>query len=155
VRTPRLRAKDKLNLDSRLSILPLLLELGFPVAGDFSKMAPGRNQVQACIHRAVMKLDEEGTEAAAAIAVLMTKTRSLVIDSEILLFDRPFAFSIFLDESDAVIFTGFFLGDSVGGCTSLPAVNRAVISSIAELSQVSIDSAIDSGSIDQDTPQNL
>jgi serine protease inhibitor len=73
----------------------------------------------------VMKLDEEGTEAAAAIAVLMTKTRSLVIDSEILLFDRPFAFSIFLDESDAVIFTGFFLGDSVGGCTSLPAVNRA------------------------------
>ncbi|KAH7169630.1 uncharacterized protein B0J16DRAFT_331636 [Fusarium flagelliforme] len=78
-------------------------------------MAPGRNQVQSCIHRAVVKLDEEGTEAAAATVVLMAKTRSLVIDFEILLFDRPFAFSIFLDESDAVILTGLFLGDSVGG----------------------------------------
>ncbi|KAH7169857.1 uncharacterized protein B0J16DRAFT_351670 [Fusarium flagelliforme] len=64
-------------------------------------MAPGRNQVQSCIHRAVVKLDEEGTEAAAATVIL--------------LFDRPFAFSIFLDESDAVILTGLFLGDSVGG----------------------------------------
>ncbi|KAH7157991.1 proteinase inhibitor I4 [Dactylonectria estremocensis] len=99
----------KFNLDTSLSILPMLLELGFPVAGGFSEMAPGRNEVQSCIHRAVIKVDEEGTEAVAATAVLM-KRRSRVPDLEIMVFDRPFAFSICLDESNAVVFTGLFFG---------------------------------------------
>ncbi|KAH6973916.1 proteinase inhibitor I4 [Ilyonectria destructans] len=98
----------KFNLDSSLSILSMLLELGFPVAGDFSEMTRGRNQVQAIIHRAIIKVDEEGTEAVAATAVLMTKSRAP--DPEILVFDRPFAFSICLGESGTVVFTGLFFG---------------------------------------------
>ncbi|KAH7134382.1 proteinase inhibitor I4 [Dactylonectria macrodidyma] len=98
----------KFNLNSSLSILSTLLELGFPVAGDFSEMTRGRNQVQAIIHRAIIKVDKEGTEAVAATAILITKSRAP--DPEILVFDRPFAFSICLGESSTVVFTGLFFG---------------------------------------------
>ncbi|KPM40475.1 hypothetical protein AK830_g6079 [Neonectria ditissima] len=98
----------KLNLDTSLSILPMLQNLGFPVSGQFPEMVEGGNEVQACIHRATIKLDEEGTEAAAATAIIMT--RSLVPNPEILVFDRPFAFSICLEETGIAVFTGLFFG---------------------------------------------
>ncbi|KAF7547521.1 hypothetical protein G7Z17_g7668 [Cylindrodendrum hubeiense] len=80
----------KFSLDSNLSVLPMLQELGFPVAGQFPEMAPGGNEVQECIHRAVIKLDEKGTEAAAATAILMTRSRA------------PISEGYFLDSSSGV-----------------------------------------------------
>ncbi|KAK7423494.1 hypothetical protein QQX98_000951 [Neonectria punicea] len=98
----------KFDLDSNFSILHILQDLGFPVAGQLPEMAQGGNEVQKCIHRAVLKIDEEGTEAAAATAIILT--RSLAPIPEILVFDRPFAFSICLDQTDMVVFTGLFFG---------------------------------------------
>ncbi|KAK7427315.1 hypothetical protein QQZ08_006252 [Neonectria magnoliae] len=98
----------KFDLDSNFSILPILQDLGFPVAGQFPEMAQGANVVQTCIHRAVLKIDEEGTEAAAATAIILKRSPAQI--PEVLVFDRPFAFSICLDQTDIVVFTGLFFG---------------------------------------------
>ncbi|KAH6982554.1 Serpin domain-containing protein [Ilyonectria destructans] len=101
----------RFELESTLSILPMLEELGFPVRGPNPEMGSGRNEAHSCIHRAIIKLNEEGTEAAAATAMVKSRSRSKQpLAPEILIFDRPFAFSVHLDDNDAAVFAGLFFG---------------------------------------------
>ena len=85
-------------------------KLGMPLAfterADFSAMSPREKMlVQEVAHEAFIAVDEEGTEAAAATAVIagVTGAPSEVVQLTV---DRPFFFFIRDDETGAVLFTG-------------------------------------------------
>lgn len=71
-------------------------------------MGTGDNLVDQIVHSSAVKLDEKGAEAAAATAVIMTRSRPLNVRE--LVFDRPFAFVIVEDELDLVLFAGVITG---------------------------------------------
>jgi serpin B len=96
-------------IDTKFSLGDTLKELGYPVGGVYTEMADGSNEVQSIIHQAFVKVDEDGTEAAAATAVLMTRSRPA--DPKALVFDRPFVFAVVSDKPDAVLFAGVYSGE--------------------------------------------
>lgn len=98
----------KFKIESKFSLVDTLEKLGYPVKGVYPEMANGSNQVQMIIHQAFVKVDEEGTEAAAATAVLMTRSRP--VSPKVLLFNRPFVFAIVSDKPDTIMFSGIYSG---------------------------------------------
>ncbi|OAQ59394.1 proteinase inhibitor I4 [Pochonia chlamydosporia 170] len=98
----------KFEIESSFSLVDTLEKLGYPIGGVYPNMADGPNQVQTILHQALVKVDEEGTEAAAATAVLMT--RSIPVAPKILIFNRPFVFAIVSDKPKAVLFAGVYSG---------------------------------------------
>ena len=60
------------------------------------------------VHKAFIEIDEEGTEAAAATAVVMvlTSTNQPAIKPLEFKADRPFLFYIIDDETKAILFMG-------------------------------------------------
>jgi serine protease inhibitor len=97
----------RLNIETSLEIFQMLKQLGFSISGNFTEMGNGPNLVNTILHNAVVKLDERGTEAAAATVIVMTRSRP-VNPPPSLIFDRPFAFSIVLDSTKLVVFAGLF-----------------------------------------------
>ena len=93
----------KFELESDLSTLQALQDAGYPLPGNYPEMGNGPNIVENVLHRALVKVDEEGTTAAAATVVKMTRGRP--IEQQTLVFDRPFAFAI-MDERSLVLFSG-------------------------------------------------
>ena len=78
----------------------------FTDAADFSGITrEERLQITAVIHQANIDVDEKGTEAAAATAVVMGRT-SLPVTSVTLTVDHPFLFALRDTESGAVLFLG-------------------------------------------------
>lgn len=82
-----------------------LQELGmkeaFTGAADFSALTPARIFIDQVIHQARLQVTEEGTEAAAATAVVMRKGMRTVFRA-----DHPFLFLIRDTRSGAVLFMG-------------------------------------------------
>ena len=81
-------------------------------AADFSGMTGNRNLfISAVIHKAFIDVDEEGTEAAAATAVLMRELAVLVPDPKqppppVFRADHPFVFLIRDNRSGGILFMG-------------------------------------------------
>lgn len=98
----------KFSLDTKCHILDKLSLLGFPLAGSYPELGGPNSVVSDVIHQAVIKIDEQGTEAAAATAVVMTRSRP--VQSRTLIFDRPFYFALVHDESNLALFAGVFCG---------------------------------------------
>jgi len=96
---------------TRASVADLLAAMGMPTAfdpaaADFSGMtADDRLFISDVIHEAFIRVDEEGTEAAAATAVVMDLTSAPVevVDLQI---DRPFLFSLYDRETGEILFMG-------------------------------------------------
>jgi serpin B len=86
-------------------------ELGMPVAftddADFSGMGPQGEDllIQDVVHEAFISVDEEGTEAAAATAVIVGVTSAPQQMVELTV-DRPFLFVIRDGETGVVLFMG-------------------------------------------------
>ncbi|TPX15284.1 uncharacterized protein E0L32_004561 [Thyridium curvatum] len=99
----------RFEITGEYSLKASLRELGFPVDKNFPNMGTGDSLVQEVVHKAFIQVDEKGTTAAAATAVLMTRSRP--VDPRILVFDRPFIFSIMLNDSGASVFSGLYYGD--------------------------------------------
>ncbi len=92
------------------SLKTVLSDLGMPIAfegaADFSGMADTATlAIQDVIHQAFVAVDEEGTEAAAATAVVIGET-SVPVDPLIVTVDRPFVFFIRDIETGTILFLG-------------------------------------------------
>ena len=103
-------AMPRFEFETSLQLSEALSSLGMPNAfsgsADFSGMLPsdGSPQIDEVYHDAYVSVDEEGTEAAAATAVMMES--SAPSRSFDLTFDRPFLFCIRDRPTNAVLFLG-------------------------------------------------
>jgi serpin B len=99
----------KFDFESSFDLGETLATMGMPDAftelADFSGMTGSRDLlIQAVVHKAFVSVDEEGTEAAAATAVVMGPTS--VPEHVDLTIDRPFIFLIRDYETGTVLFVG-------------------------------------------------
>ncbi len=93
-------------------LVEILSDMGMPLAfdcgaADFSGFSGSRDLfISEVIHKAYVKVDETGTEAAAATGVVMALTAMPADPPERFVLDRPFMFLIVDDLSGAVLFMG-------------------------------------------------
>ncbi len=100
----------KFEFDSGFSLKDTLTEMGMPIAfsgaADFSGMTGAPDLcISEVLHKAFVSVDEKGTEAAAATAVIMRETATPGQPVEVTL-DRPFIFLIRDIGTGAVLFVG-------------------------------------------------
>ncbi len=102
----------KFKFRTQAALKDVLTALGMPTAfddqaADFSAMAPTGDDlfISAVIHEAFIAVDEHGTEAAAATAVVVQETSAppRTVDLTV---DRPFLFAIRDRETGATLFLG-------------------------------------------------
>jgi serpin B len=97
--------------ESSFSLKGILSDMGMPVAfsgeADFSGMT-GRTDlgISDVVHKAFVSVDENGTEAAAATAVIMAAAAPQPDEPITLTLDRPFIFFIRDIQTGAVLFVG-------------------------------------------------
>ncbi len=101
----------KFDIETSVSLADTLKEMGMPTAfgdADFSGMTTDEQLVIGdVIHQANITVDEDGTEAAAATAVVMVATSAPVeLDPVTLTIDRPFTFWLRARSTGAVVFMG-------------------------------------------------
>ncbi len=101
----------KFKIESSFSLKDALSALGMPDAfdrdkADFSGMT-GRADlyISEAVHKAFVDVNEAGTEAAAATAVIMT-LKSMPLEPVVVRVDRPFIFFILDQESGTILFLG-------------------------------------------------
>ncbi len=99
----------RFEFDSEFSLKDTLAGMGMPIAfsggADFSGMTGSPDlSIDAVLHKAFVSLDEAGTEAAAATAVIMTEEAPEPLVE--LTIDHPFIFLIRDIETGAVLFVG-------------------------------------------------
>jgi len=100
----------KFEFESELGLNKILAWMGMPVAfsenADFSGMTGNRDLfISDVIHKAFISVDEAGTEAAAATAVIMQLTAMPAEPIEVIV-DRPFIFLIRDIETGTILFVG-------------------------------------------------
>jgi len=100
----------KFEFDSEFSLKDTLAEMGMPVAfsaaADFSGMTGTPDLcISEVLHKAFVSVDEAGTEAAAATAVIVGETGMPGQPVEVTI-DRPFVFLIRDIDTGAVLFVG-------------------------------------------------
>ena len=104
-------ALPRFEFSSDVPLKDTLIELGMPTAfeggaADFSGMDGTRNlYIQDVLHKAFVAVDEEGTEAAAATAVVVGET-SAPAEPKTFEANRPFLFLIRDDVTGTVLFLG-------------------------------------------------
>ncbi len=82
------------------------MPIAFSGAADFSAMTGARDlYISEVVHKAFVAVDEAGTEAAAATAVIMREA-AIPADPRIVSIDRPFVFLIRDIATGAVLFVG-------------------------------------------------
>ncbi len=102
----------KLELRTRFELASALGALGMPIAfgdrADFSGIAgrPGDLRISDVIHEAYIRVDEAGTEAAAATAVAIATAAAPGSRQLQFLVDRPFIFVLRDTTTNAVLFAG-------------------------------------------------
>jgi serpin B len=103
-------AFPQFEFESELSLATILGEMGMPLAvspaADFSVMTGDKDLfISDVFHKAFVKVDEQGTEAAAATAVVM-KVTSAPADPVEIIVDSPFLFLIREHQTGTVLFMG-------------------------------------------------
>jgi serpin B len=102
-------ALPKFEIGTTFQLADALKELGMRTAftddADFSGMSTVATQISAVIHKAWAKVDERGTEAAAATAVVMMETSVSIDTPHEFKVDRSFLFAIH-DAKGNVLFAG-------------------------------------------------
>lgn len=118
---PRFEVEYSVSLNKALQAVGITAPFA-PTQGDFSQMVETTGDssdegggrlvsdlyVSDVIHKVFVKVDEQGTEAAAATAVMMMRSAMPRMDSEelFLKFDRPFVFSVVNNETGVALFVG-------------------------------------------------
>jgi len=101
----------KFEMQSRFSLSDALSDLGMPVAfsdqADFSGMDGTKDLlISKVFHQTFVSVDEEGTEAAGATAVVMTLKAAVPETPVEVTVDRPFIFAIHDIETGVLLFIG-------------------------------------------------
>lgn len=82
-------------------------ELAFSDNADFSGICEERLKISEVVHKAFVEVNEEGTEAAAATAVLMLRCASVMqTEQKVFRADHPFLFFIRDRNTNTVLFSG-------------------------------------------------
>jgi serpin B len=110
VTLPRFKIAQQFELSSTLEALGLKAAFD-PSTADFSSITGGMSlSISAAIHKAYIDVDENGTEAAAATAVIMTEMamqpRTPPPPPIVFTADHPFLFLIRDNSSGAILFMG-------------------------------------------------
>ncbi|MEO0233859.1 MAG: serpin family protein [candidate division WOR-3 bacterium] len=100
----------KFKLEKKYLLNDVLIEMGmeksFTPEADFSNMTDYDDlYISNVIHQSFLKVDEEGSEAAAATGVIIVK-ETAVIQKRILKIDRPFLFLIVENNTKNILFIG-------------------------------------------------
>ncbi len=86
-------------------LMTLGMQTAFTNAADLSPMGIGSVKVSDIVHKAKIELHEDGTEAAAATAVIVEATSAPIVDRQIKI-DKPFIFAIHDKPTGALLFLG-------------------------------------------------
>ncbi|HWU42662.1 MAG TPA: serpin family protein [Bdellovibrio sp.] len=107
----------KFKTESRFDLNKDLTKLGMPLAFDtkranfqgMRKLSSGENlYISSVVHKAFVDVNETGTEAAAATAVMMAVSAAMAEPPKIFNADHPFLFFIRHTKSNAILFMGRF-----------------------------------------------
>ena len=111
---PRFAIQTETDLGETLSALGMPLAFD-PERADFSGITTEeRLYVSAVVHQANIQVDEKGTEAAAATAVVMAAS-AMPADPVTLRVDRPFLFAVRDVPTGAILFLGQVTDPRAGG----------------------------------------
>lgn len=102
---PRFKAEYRATLNSAL--IDMGMGEAFSIGADFRPMGLGGSMLGPVIHKAILEVDEEGTVAAAATAVVMMRSAmSRPNPVPAMRVDRPFFCAICDNETGALLFAG-------------------------------------------------
>ncbi|PBQ30870.1 scca2/scca1 fusion protein isoform 1 [Sphingobacteriaceae bacterium] len=105
---PKFKMTLPLNLVQPLKNMGM--KLAFSEQADFTKMCDTTKlHISDVVHKAFIEIDEEGTEAAAATAVVMCLESSSIVEKQKakeFIANHPFLFYIVDDETKAIVFMG-------------------------------------------------
>lgn len=96
-------AMPKMNLRCQFRLAKTLQQMGMPLAGDFSAMSSDNSPISEVYHQATVEIDEAGTTAAAATAVVLTVNDSM---TERATMNRPFLVILRDVQNDTFVFVG-------------------------------------------------
>lgn len=103
----------KFKIEASLRLKDALINNGLSSAftddvADFSKISLKPLKITDVIQKVTIDINEKGTEASAATVVIVDKTTSLPVEKELkeVILDRPFAFLIYDNVNDEVLFVG-------------------------------------------------
>jgi serpin B len=106
----------KFTFESEFDLSQALIQMGMPAAfgdADFSGMTGKPDLfISAVLHKAFVAVDEEGTEAAAATAIIMKTMAVMPEELTLMKLDHPFLFLIRDNSSGAILFVGRVLDPS-------------------------------------------
>ena len=110
VRLPKFKLEFGKEIKQELGDLGIT-QVYVPGAAGLGRLTDDKSvYVSDVIHKAVCEVNEEGTEAAAATAVVMA--RCLVAEPTVVSFDRPFLFFIKDTKENIILFVGSFVNPS-------------------------------------------
>ncbi|MCK4548765.1 MAG: serpin family protein [Candidatus Krumholzibacteria bacterium] len=108
IELPRFRAEYFSRLNGTLSGMGM--KEAFDRSADFTKLcecSPGDVYISDVFHKAVVEVNEKGTEAAAATAIKMKLTSAMPVgDPFHMVVDRPFLIAIVDDDTGLILFMG-------------------------------------------------
>jgi len=105
VQLPRFEARSSFGLKPMLEALGM--KLAFSDAADLSGMNGAKDLfITAVVHEAYVKVDEEGSEAAAATAVVVGEKAARPQKPADFIADHPFLWSIYDKKSSSILFLG-------------------------------------------------
>ncbi|HWB24448.1 MAG TPA: serpin family protein [Chitinophagaceae bacterium] len=90
--------------DMKAELSALGMHIAFTGAADFSKMYNAHVEITKAVHKTYIKVDEEGTEAAAVSGAGMGMTSAA--PPEAITFDHPFLYVIAEKQTGMILFTG-------------------------------------------------
>ncbi|MFT0795779.1 serpin family protein [Synechococcus sp. H70.1] len=107
----------KFKLAYEMDLGPALQQLGMGIAfsrrADFSQLTPEPTQVSRVLHKAAIEVNEEGSEAAAATGVIVSRTALDRQEPFQFVADRPFWFAIVASGANREAQTVLFMGSVV------------------------------------------
>jgi serpin B len=92
-----------MRIEQSHQLLDVLTAMGLPAEGDYSGLGEDGLQISQVVQKAVLEVDEQGTEAAAATGVAVGVS-AMAQEARTVTFDRPFLFLLVDSETRSPLF---------------------------------------------------